>query len=73
MIETCKPVWGFTLSNIDGITSYLKWIPIPQDLGGLSPMGYVPGDNLNIRYFSNLYYLAKLFLFVFLVFIYNTT
>lgn len=72
-IVTCSPVWGFTLSNIDGITSYLKGIPSPQDLGGLSPMGYVPGDSLKIRYFSDLYNLAELFLSVFLCFTYNTT
>lgn len=72
-IDICNPVWGFTLSNIDGITSYLKGIPSPQDLGGLSPMGYVPGDSLKIRYFSDLYNLAELFLSVFLCFTYNTT
>lgn len=69
----CSPVWGFPLSFIDGITSYLKGIPIPHGLGGLSPMGYAPRDSLKIAWFSDLYNLAELFLYTLLYFRYNAT
>ena len=51
----------------------LKEIPSPHGLGGLSPMGYAPGDSLKITYFSDLYNFAELFLYTLLYFTFKAT